>query len=72
MEADLVSETLCYLVSVTETDLVSETLCFLVFTFRRGNIQFPKGFVFYFVEYQAMGRSENPVILSIIHHRQNP
>jgi hypothetical protein len=35
-------------------------------------IQFLKRRVFYFLEYRATEKSQNPLILCVIHHRQNP
>jgi hypothetical protein len=38
----------------------------------RKQIQFPKSRVFWFLEYRTMDKVQNAVILSVIHHRQNP
>jgi hypothetical protein len=39
---------------------------------RRKQIQFPKRRVFCSLEYRTMEKVKNPVILCVIHHRQNP
>jgi hypothetical protein len=41
------------------------------FTWGRKQIQSPTHCVLWFLEYLAMDKSENPVILTVIHHRQS-